>query len=189
MSYFADYQKASSAFQRGDYRDSATQYLQIFTGIANKFDSFRWLVFHGFTSILQEEYFAATNNDILALKRVAENNHEAKLYRVEAYFTLGLLSFIRHEVDKAADHYRQAIRIADKTPEKERKKQVDATTTALGGNIVTGTEPRKVGYIVDDIRRDAKHNLRIMENFYLLIDNPSPPTTRQLRSDGIYPKF
>lgn len=174
--------QAVEAFQRGNYRESANKYLEAFEASPSKWAENRWHIFHGYTSILQEEYFAATEQDFQALEKVVKDKSEVNLYRVEAAFTSGLLYFIANSREEAAAFYRDAIKLADTAPEKERKRMVTATITTPDGNAVTGVGPRLVGEIIDDIRKRANDNLKIMEGKN--VARIPPQQAPRMRSDG-----
>lgn len=147
------------AFQKGDYRESANKYLESFEASPSKWAENRWHIFHGYTSILQEEYFDSSESDFQALESVVRNKSEAKLFRVEAAFTAGILHWLAKDREEAAAFYRDAIKLADKTSEKERKRKVIATKVTPIGNGITGLEFKPVGEIIDDVKARVNDNL------------------------------
>jgi hypothetical protein len=92
--YMQSAQEAISAFHTGNHRQAATKYLQAFEASPGRWTNNRWQIFHGYTSILQEEYFTASKSDFQALERIVQDQMEANLYRVETAFTSGLLYWL-----------------------------------------------------------------------------------------------
>lgn len=174
------------AFQQGNHRLSANKYIEAYH-LAPQNDKTLWQIFHGYTSILKEEYFPATDNDLKSLQRIADDKSQGKLYRVEASFTCGLLLWIRNQREEAANYYRKAVRIAQRTSEKERKKTLMATLVSPDGNQITGLGMKSIGEIMDPIVEDAQGNLNKMEHTTIGFDPKLfPPSAQQqkLRSDG-----
>lgn len=86
-----------------------------------------------------------------------------------------------------------AIRIADKTPDKERRKKVVAATVTPDGNAIASVGPKLVGIILDEIREEANTNLKRLEapNMFRMNLNGegsvpvvTPAVQQQMRSDG-----
>jgi len=177
--------QAVAAFHSRDFRESANKYLEAFEASPSKWAENRWQIFRGYTSILQEEYFAASQIDFEALQKVVNDKSEVKLYRCEAAFTSGLLSWIAKNREEAAAFYRDAIRLATKAAEKERKRKVMATIATPDGNATAGLGLRLVGEIIDEIKEQANGNLENLENFTVQRNRYPLPTPKQrMRSDG-----
>ena len=174
--------EAVMAFHSRNYRAAAIKYLESFEASPGKWTENRWHIFHGFTSILQEEYFQASQSDMEALERIASDRTEPKLYRCEAAFTAGLLSWIAKDREKAAEFYREVTRLADKIKDSERKKKVLASLTTPDGNAITGIGPKRVDEIILDIRTRASDNLMRLESTNL--QGFPPPSQGKMRSDG-----
>ena len=113
--------EAVLAFHGGRYREAAKKYLESFNASPEPWAENLWYIFHGFTSILKEEYFSPSQSDFDALRRFSENKAEAKLYRCEAAFVSGLLLWIAGKREESADFYREAIRHAGKASERKKK--------------------------------------------------------------------
>lgn len=80
MSFLHLGEEAATAFHRGRHRIAATKYLEAFDdSVGHKYNQFRWQIFHGYTSILKEEYFTASTSDMEALNRISNDKAEAKL--------------------------------------------------------------------------------------------------------------
>ena len=81
-----------------------------------------------------------------------------------------------------------AIRIADKTPDKESEKQVMATNFTPDGKGILGS--KQVGTVLDDVRQEARDNLRRLEEPNMFpygtgdTSFPQPVAHQALRSDG-----
>jgi hypothetical protein len=155
---------ATLAFQSGNYRESANKYLEAF-GIAGKtltkpvadlprvhFDSKR------------KSTFSASQKDFDALQLIVKDKNKLKLYRCEAAFTSGLLSWLHQDQEGAAAFYRGAIRIGDEAPEKERRKKATATITTSDGNAVAKLGDRPVGAILDEILDETRDKLFVLEH-------------------------
>ena len=143
--YQVEADSAVHAFHRGDYREAANRYLAAFHATPGTWAEHRWHIFHGYTSVLQEQYFPATEEDISDLEKIGKNKHEGVLYRVEASITAALLCYDRKDRERAGEFYRSAIRIANKATDKERKRKVMTTIESPDGNSIAGFGPKFVG--------------------------------------------
>jgi len=186
--YISCAEEAVTAFHQGNHRLSATKYLQSFLASPDKWDPNRWQIFHGYTSILQEEYFKASDSDLEALQRTANDKNELKLYRCEATFTLGLLIWIRNDRDEAAATYLNVQRLAEKAKKQERRFKVMATIPTPDGNRVAGIGMTPMGELMDGIATQARDNLQQMQKttFHSIGNLParSEMLGNRLRSDG-----
>ncbi|CAJ1946425.1 unnamed protein product [Cylindrotheca closterium] len=168
------------SFSRGNYRLAATKYLQSFQASPDRWEVNRWQIFHGFTSILTEEYFTASlENDINPLKDIVEDNKELKLFRIEAAFATGLLLWMRGNREEAADYYRHAIQLAEKIPKQEKKHKLVATVESPTGNHRLGFQ--SMGELIPGIVKVCTGNLQRMQAG---ISSNLPPPEHGLRSDG-----
>jgi len=81
------YQRKADAsarvFHSGRHRDAAGLYLQAYRDAPSSGPN-KWHIFHGYTSILREEYFKATDSDISSVSKISSDKSEVKLVRVEA---------------------------------------------------------------------------------------------------------
>ena len=115
---------AGKFYHSGQYRQSANEYYKAFTFSTSLYHPIRYQIFHGYTSILKEEYFAANDEDFKNMNQVLDDKFEPRLYRIEAGLTLGLLHYIRGDRFKAADVYHRAMCIAEqKMKANELKKE------------------------------------------------------------------
>lgn len=188
MSSFQTYKSKSTeavaAFYRGDYRQSATLYLESFQASPSTWVENRWQVFHGYTSILQEEYFVPSSSDMEALANIVNSKSEGRLYRCEAAFTAGLLHWNAHDRLEAAAFYRDSISQAEKAANKERRRQVMATLTTPDGAKYLGLGMKKVGALLDEIKKRSQDNLQILENDTLTSRELISGPIQRRRSDG-----
>lgn len=175
--------EAVHAFQSGNYRQSANKYLESFLASPGKYSENRWQIFHGYTSVLQDEYFTASQSDVVALQRIVEDKHELKLYRCEAAFTLGF-SWRLRDREESATCYRDAIRIGEKAPENERRKKVLATLTTPDGSAVTGLGVKPIGGIIDEILAKTRGNLSAMEHGSKAPSQVRGSSSPPMRSNG-----
>lgn len=159
-------EQAVMAFYDGQYRRAADWYLQSFQTFGRRDParySTRWQIFQGYTSILREEYFAANANDFRNVRAIQDDTKEHALFRAEAAFTAGLLHYIAANRDKAAAHYRKAIRFADSLSDAEGRQTY---ITSVPGNDMQqpGFGPVTVASISSQIRAFAQDNLTVMES-------------------------
>ncbi len=162
-------------FHQGNYRESADKYLEAATSASpGTWAENRWHIFHGYTSILREKYFAPTERDLEALDCIIHDKSEGRLFRAEAAFTRGLLLWDVGERNQAAEMYREAIRIGQKASDKERQRRVISSTDSGGISLQT------VGDVINGVVKGARKNLTVLEN---PLDS-RPIIGPQKRSDG-----
>ena len=102
--------------------------------------------------------------------------------------------WIKNNREECAEFYRIAIRLADKAPDKERKKKVLATIATPDGNGIAGVGPKLIGDIIDDVGQEANSNLKQLQepNFCSMSSNgdlnvpPSSIAHQKVRSDGTF---
>ena len=61
----------------------------------------RYQLFHGYTTTLRGDYFEPSEDDIHNMKKILDNKHELRLFRMEAAYTLGVIYYSRSERVKA----------------------------------------------------------------------------------------
>lgn len=170
-------QEAVLNFHQGHYRESADKYLEAATSAApGTWAENRWHIFHGYTSILREKYFAPTERDLQALDHIIHDKSEGRLFRAEAAFTRGLLLWDVGERNQAAELYREAIRIGEKVSDKERQRRVMSSTDSGGIAL------RTVGDVIAGVVKGARDNLTVLEQPL----NSRPIIGQQKRSDGTF---
>lgn len=138
---------------------AADLYKESFICTPGKLEQSRYRKLHGYTSILREKYFRAGEVDLEFLKKIADDKKCPKIFRCEAAFTLGLLSWDDGERITAAEYYRRVLRLADRCDEKERKKPMLSSVEldAFSSNTT-------VGDIIREITKTVSDNLGILEN-------------------------
>jgi hypothetical protein len=179
-------QEAVQAFHQGDHCLSATKYLESFRATPDKWDFHRWQIMQGYTSVLRENYFVPSDDDLRNVREIANDSKELKLYRCEAAFTYALLSWDRNEREEAAEYYCEVSRLAEKVKKSERRHRVLGTLTSPDGNHPIGVGAKSMGDLLGGIKNRATDNLEKMQapKIVSIHDNlPSPPPGR-LRSDG-----
>lgn len=148
---------ALTHWERGEQRQSADRYWEAYREIPNPIHEARFQMFRGYTSILQESYFAATDVDLENMGKVMSDKHEPRLYRVEAGYTLGMLHYARSERRECAEAYREAIRIGEKTP-KAKQKRMDKKVV-LFANLDGSIARKPMKEFMDEILIVVKSNL------------------------------
>jgi len=98
-------------WNQGKHRESATNYWLAFRGIPNPTHEARYHIFHGYTTTLRGDYFEATDDDVKNMEQIFRDKHEPRLFRLEAGYTLGVISYSRSERLKCQDFYHRAITI------------------------------------------------------------------------------
>ena len=63
-----------------------------------------------------------SEEDFKFLNKVADDKKCPKIFRCEAAFTIGLLSWDNDDRNAAAENYRRVQRLADRCDEKDRQK-------------------------------------------------------------------
>jgi hypothetical protein len=140
----------------------------------------------GYASVLRENYFVPSDDDLRNVREIANDSKELKLYRCEAAFTYALLSWDRNEREEAAEYYCEVSRLAEKVKKSERRHRVLGTLTSPDGNHPIGVGAKSMGDLLGGIKNRATDNLEKMQapKIVSIHDNlPSPPPGR-LRSDG-----
>ena len=104
----------------------------------------------GFTSVLRDQRFSPSRDDMAALKRISRSATSA-LDRAQASFTRGYCRFIAGDRDGAARSYREALASAAAS---------DVPSRVILPNPATQSyEPTACGPLLDLIARDARENL------------------------------
>ena len=178
--YYKYGQQAVELFQCNKQREAADKYLIAFDVCPDKTEPNRWQVFHGYTSLLMEQYFEPNEQDKDALKRIRDDKTECKLYRVEAGFKYGLLNYFLGNRFETAESYREAIRISKKKNPKEDSSKILEARGGVGGQI----QFRRMDEATADIVQDIEDNLNRLTR--KSGDNPFEALFRppQIRSDG-----
>jgi hypothetical protein len=128
-------------------------------GINSAAPSARYHSFHGYTSILQEKYFVPCKKDFTSLTDLfLYSETEPIIFRCEAGFTLGLISWYKGDREEAADFYRDVISLGNQVTREEKERRyvgVDPNCMVAPGSYFI----RKVEDGIKDIVKLARDNL------------------------------
>ena len=116
---------ALTFWNQGKHREAATSYWLSFRAIPNPTYETRYHIFHGYTSILRDNYFEASDDDVKNLEQIFRDKHEPRLFRLEAGFTLGVISYARSERLKCQEYYHHAITIGEKSPKNSKQERLE----------------------------------------------------------------
>ena len=160
-------------WNQGKHRESATNYWLSFRGIPNTHEA-RYHIFHGYTSILRGEgtnHFEVTDDDVKNMEQVFRDKHEPRLFRLEAGFTLGVISYSRSERLKCQDFYHRAITIGEKQPKNSKQERLEQKKMLM---LTTGGEqtPKTMRELMDGILKDCQNNLNGLNRSTMRIANP-----------------
>ncbi len=167
---------AVSHWERGEHRHSADEYWKAYRAFSTPTHESRFHIFHGYTSILKEEYFPADDVDLENVRKVMNDKNEPRLFRVEAGYTLGLLHYARHERLECAEAYREAIRIGEKKP-KAKQERMDKKVVQFN------VDRKPMKEFMDEIIKDVQGNL---DQLNLNNSSDKKPIGPQLISDGTF---
>ena len=123
-------------WNQGKHREAATNNWLSFKAIPHSTHEWRYYIFTSYSSNLRKAYFDATDDDLKNLEQVFRDKHEPRLFRLEAGYTLGVISYDRSERLKCQEYYHHAITIGDKPPKnskQERLEQKKMTWLTPGG--------------------------------------------------------
>ena len=185
---------AIMAYHRGAHREAADEYLKAVLaapdawmpqdGIATRFHTFQ-----GYLSILRENYFLPSKEELKLLENeFVDNEKEPVCFRVEAAFTVALMQYDKGHREDTAYLYRKALAIAETVTPGELEHLSPGTDI----DPVTG-QPKlntalSIKILLQQTVDQIKSNLRILECAGALPIN-HPIETIHKRSDGTsYPK-
>ena len=153
----AEYMRAVEAAQSGRWRESADAYLAAYLLPAcAQWDGY-WHVWSGFTSIVRDGHFPASEAHLKALKRVGNGSGYPVLHRAQAHFTRGIARWEAGNREEAARDYHAAVQVVAQATQAERIVRVYNTVANSDGSL--GMAWKSVGDEVDDIRDGARANL------------------------------
>ena len=178
-------EKAVKCFYAGQHRESADFYWKSFVSFPNEWDFMRWQVLTGYTSILREMYFEASKGDMKNLKKLAHDERSGKVYRSEAAWTAGFLSWDHGDRDSAADFYREALAIMEQADETELNRQFcNMNGINTKDDVIKGISGSSVRDIMAGNRKTIERNLSILENPFGATIPTDPSALFANRSDG-----
>eukprot|EP00931_Biecheleriopsis_adriatica_P077374 TRINITY_DN50958_c0_g1_i1.p1 TRINITY_DN50958_c0_g1~~TRINITY_DN50958_c0_g1_i1.p1 ORF type:complete len:667 (-),score=93.42 TRINITY_DN50958_c0_g1_i1:153-2099(-) len=146
---------ASEAAMRGDWRRCADFYRQGYTK-SDRDGQLRYNCISGFTSVLKERHFKASDDDLQFLQSLVKDETASPMCRAQAAFTRGLMLWDSYDREGAKRNYRKAISISEAASADERKHKELFTT-------MRGLQPTSMGPLMDDLMNSVKENLSILE--------------------------
>ncbi|KAL3920118.1 MAG: hypothetical protein SGILL_003421 [Bacillariaceae sp.] len=167
-------QEAEEALHQGQCRLSADKFLMSFRAIPDKWEFKRYHVLRGYTHAFEEQSIVASHEDIEALKKIASDSKELKLYRCQAACTYGYVYWLRGDLEESHDCYREVLRIASKAKRKERRYKVLAPVMSPDGSRSVGVGATMMGNVLDRLCGTAS---RILEQW-------KPTTDKSLFREG-----
>ena len=151
--------EAGLAAQGRAWRLCADKYLEAYLTCENDW-AMRYNCWSGYTSVLREDHFRASDADLQALRTVAKDASLSLLERQQAAFTCGyVLKEQRGDRDGAAKSYRAAIATCRAATAGDRRRKVMLPDAATGRYLPTPSGP-----IFDEALKTAAGNLASMEN-------------------------
>lgn len=150
-------QAAGIAANAGQWRQCADRYLEAYT-IADSGWIAKYNCWSGYTSVLREDHFVASEDDLKALKRVAKDTSAPRIDRQEAHFTRGYVRKQLGDREGAARSYREAIELCKAATAEDR-----ARTVVLPDMRAMQYMPKPSGPIFDETLKVAGENLAAME--------------------------
>ena len=175
-------ENAVKLFHQGKYRESANEYWLSFCESPALTHTSRWQIFHGYTSILKEEYFPSSDQDFENMRKVLDDKFEIRLFRVEAGLVLGLMLYTRGERHKCADVYYKAVTIGEKKL-KTKGEKMEQRKMSFNSNSIA--DMKSIKYLMDQVLDDVRGNLNGLTGNRPKAVDPSAfqPT---LRSNGTF---
>ncbi len=150
---------AVTSWHQGKHREAATNYWLLFREFSNPTDEKRYYIFHGYTSTLREGDLELSDDDVKNLEAVFRDKHEPRLFRLEAGYALGVISYKRSERLKCQDYYHRAITIGEKKPKNSKQEKLEQRKMKMK-NTSTGDEEQKtMKELMDGIVKDCHKNL------------------------------
>ena len=152
-------QAAGLAAQAGDWRLCADKYLEAYNVCSSDWPA-KFCCWSGYTSVLREDHFKATDADLTALRKVRKDENAPLLDRKQASFAQAyVLKEHRGDRPGAARNYRRTIDLCTSATAADRERQVllpDAATMKY--------TPTSCGPLFDRTLKTAKENLASMED-------------------------
>lgn len=153
-------QRALTSWQQGRYRESANEYWEAFQCLPSLTHEARYHVFHGYTSTLRGDFVQASENDLNNMRKVFEDKHEPRLFRLEAAYTLGVVHYDRSERHKCEDIYHRAIAMGEKKLKKARDEKAEEKKMIIR---VADTEQKKtMKELMKGVLEDCRKNLNAL---------------------------
>ena len=148
---------AGAAAMRGAWRLCADSYLEGFV-LCGAGWPLRYNCLSGYSSVLREDHFKASDADLLALRRIAKDAREPCLERAQAHFSRGYARKARGDREGAARSYRCCIDICEAATAPDRSR-----TCLLPNAVARRYAPAPCGPLIDNVLETARDNLSSME--------------------------
>ena len=177
------YVTAVGHVQAGRFRESADAYLTAFLMPSCAHTEGWWHVWRGFTSIISDNHFPASENHLRVLKRVARDESVPLVIRAEAQCTRGVARYATGNREAAARDYTATLALVSRATTTERAARV--WDSGLQHNGQMGLVQKVVGDVLDQLSEDARRNLDRMRGVLHPDASSSPgPTAAALRRAG-----
>lgn len=150
---------ALECWNSGKYRESATNYWLAFRGIPSYTHEARYHIFHGYTSTLRGDYFEPTDDDVKNMELIFRDKHEPRLFRLEAGYTLGVISYSRSERLKCQDFYHHAITIGEKQPKNSKEAKLEQKKMIFVSPETLEQTRKTMKELMDIVLKDCQDNL------------------------------
>jgi tetratricopeptide (TPR) repeat protein len=151
------YVAAIGHVQAGRFRESADAYLTAYLMPSCAHTDCWWNMLRGFTSIVCDGHFPASDKHLKALKRISRDESYPLLHRAEAQLTRGLARYAAGNREEAARDYTATLEIISRATPAQRKVRVWDTGLQPDGNF--GLVQMAVGDVLDQQADDARCNL------------------------------
>jgi len=145
----------SEAAMRGDWRRCADLYRQAYE-ISPTDSILRCNCISGFTSVLRENHFKATDADLNFLQKLFTDAGTSTMIRAQACSTRGLMLWLSHDPEGAKRSYRKAIALVEGASSEDRGHEQLMTT--VGGLVLTSMGP-----LLDAVLKLTRESLAVLE--------------------------
>jgi len=168
---------AVTFWNEGKHREAANNYWLSFRAFPSYTHEERYHIFRGYTDVLRGGHFDPTDDDVKNVENIFRDKHEPRLFRLQAGFTLGVISYSRSERLKCQDYYHRAITIGEKKPKNskqeklEQRKMIMKTTTG-------GDEQKTMKELMDGVLKDCHKNLNGLNRSTMMSTSRHPPIKR-----------
>ena len=151
------YVAAVGHIQAGRFQESADAYLTAYLMPSCAHTEGWWHLLRGFTSIVCDGHFPASDKHLKALKRISHDESLPLLHRAEAQLTRGLARYAAGNREEAARDYTATLEIISRATAAQRAVRVWDSGVQPNGNF--GPVQKVVGDLLDQLADDARCNL------------------------------
>jgi len=163
--------------QAGRFREAADAYLRAYLMPSLAHTDAWWDILRGFTSIICDDHFPASDKHLKALKRIARDESLPPTHRAEAQLTRGMARRAAGNREEAARDYTATLETISRATPAQRAGCVWETGVQPDG--VAGTVQKGVGDVLDQL---AGNTRRLLFNMRRLIDADSPAAHAQIQA-------